>query len=42
MKGRKRHLIVDTLGLVLEVLVTPADVPDRDACWSLLEGMTGR
>jgi putative transposase len=42
VKGRKRHLIVDTLGLVLEVMVTPADVPDRDICWSLLERMTGR
>ena len=28
--GRKRHLIVDTLGLVLLVLVTAASVQDRD------------
>ena len=28
--GRKRHLLVDTLGLVLLVMVTAADVPDRD------------
>jgi hypothetical protein len=25
--GRKRHLLVDTLGLVLLVMVTAADVP---------------
>jgi transposase len=27
-KGRKRHLAVDTMGLLLEVSVTAADVPD--------------
>ncbi len=30
MKGRKRHIIVDTLGLVLALAVHPADVQDRD------------
>lgn len=29
MKGRKRHLAVDTLGLLLAVVVTAADVSDR-------------
>ncbi|MFE4977686.1 hypothetical protein ACFRAR_36960 [Kitasatospora sp. NPDC056651] len=29
--GRKRHVIVDCLGLLLMVLVTPADATDRDA-----------
>jgi putative transposase len=42
VNGRKRHLIVDTLGLVLEVVVTPADVPDRDMGWWLLDRMVGR
>jgi putative transposase len=28
--GRRRHLVVDTLGLVLAVVVHPADVQDRD------------
>jgi transposase len=28
VKGRKRHLLVDTLGLVIQALVHPADVPD--------------
>ena len=30
MNGRKRHVIVDTQGLTLEVAVHPADVQDRD------------
>ncbi len=28
--GRKRHILVDTLGLLLSVVVHPADVQDRD------------
>lgn len=31
IKGRKRHLVTDTLGLLLAVLVTTGDVQDRDA-----------
>jgi putative transposase len=30
IKGRKRHLVVDTLGLVLGVVVTPANTTERD------------
>ncbi len=30
VKGRKRHMTVDTLGLVLRVLVTAASVPERE------------
>ena len=30
MKGRKRHIVVDTLGLLLAVVVHTADVQDRD------------
>ena len=30
MKGRKRHLLVDTQGFVLKVVVSAADVQDRD------------
>lgn len=30
IKGRKRHLLVDTLGMILQVVVTPAAVQDRD------------
>ena len=31
VKGRKRHLVTDTLGLLIAVLVTGANVQDRDA-----------
>lgn len=31
IKGRKRHIAVDTLGLPIECQVTPANVQDRDA-----------
>lgn len=30
IKGRKRFMTVDTLGLMLRVLVTAASVPERD------------
>ena len=30
MNGRKRHLLVDTEGLVVRVVVLPADLQDRD------------
>jgi putative transposase len=30
VKGSKRHLIVDTLGLILAIVVTGAQVQDRD------------
>lgn len=31
VNGRKRHITVDTLGLLLMITVTPADIQDRDA-----------
>lgn len=37
IKGRKRHLLVDTLGLLLSVSVTRADVPERQGALGLLE-----
>jgi putative transposase len=37
VKGRKRHLLVDTLGLLLTVVVTAASVQDRDGAKPLLE-----
>jgi putative transposase len=36
IKGRKRHLLVDVLGLVLVAWVTTADVQDRDAAAAVL------
>ena len=34
--GRKRHILVDTLGLLLSVVVHPADVQDRDGVQAVL------
>ncbi len=42
VKGRKRHVLVDTLGLVWGLLVTPADIPDYDGGWMVLESLAGR
>jgi putative transposase len=39
--GRKRHIAVDMLGLVLAVVVTVASVQDRDGAKSLLLDMRG-
>ena len=36
VKGRKQHLLVDTLGLLLAVTVTAASVQDRDAAPALV------
>jgi putative transposase len=42
INGRKRHVLVDTLGLVLLVLVLPANIQDRDGARQLLEKFFGR
>src|SRR6266568_476769 len=39
VKGRKRHLLVDTLGLPLSIYVTPADVHDTRGARCLLAGL---
>ena len=41
VNGRKRHLLVDTLGLVLAVVVTAASVQDRDGARLLLRRLGG-
>jgi DDE family transposase len=38
IKGRKRHLLVDTQGFVLKAKVHPADIMDRDGVMLLVEG----
>ena len=38
--GRKRHILVDTLGLILAVVVHPADIQDRDGARLVLEKLT--
>jgi len=39
--GRKRHILVDTLGLILNVVVHPANVQDRDGAQLLLTKIVG-
>ena len=41
IKGRKRHLLVDSMGLLLGVEITPADTPERDGAKRLLERVLG-
>lgn len=40
IKGRKRHIAVDTLGLPIKCQVTPADVQDRQALPALLKAVS--
>jgi len=42
VKGRKRHLLVDTLGLVVKALVHAADVPDGEGGQRLLAAIPHR
>ncbi len=42
VKGKKRHLLVDTLGLILAIVVHPADVQDRDGALLVLDRQTRR
>ena len=39
IKGKKRHLLVDTLGLLLHAVVHPAHIQDRDGGILLLATM---
>jgi putative transposase len=40
--GRKRHLVVDTLGLILAVVVHAASVQDQDGARSVFQQLAGR
>lgn len=42
VNGRKRHLLVDTLGLILGVVVTAADTGDREGLIDLLKAYFAR
>jgi len=42
VKGRKRHIVVDTMGLLLAVIVHPADIQDRDGAKLVLSKLMGR
>ena len=41
IKGKKRHVLVDTQGLLLHGIVTAADVQDRDGALALLATLFG-
>ncbi len=41
VKGRKRHILVDTLGLLIAVVVTAASVQDRDGAKLVFEDARG-
>jgi putative transposase len=41
IQGRKRHILVDTLGLLMGALVTSASVQDRDGAKLLLGSLSG-
>ena len=42
ISGRKRHIVVDTLGLILTVMVHASDVQDRVGAMDVLKRLTGR
>ena len=42
MKGRKRHIVVDTQGLLLAVAVHPTNIQDRDGAKLVLRRLLGR
>ena len=42
MKGRKRHIVVDTMGLLLAVVAHPADIQDRDGAKLVIDKLIGR
>ncbi len=42
VKGRKRHILVDTLGLLIAVVVTPANVQDYHGAKPVLESVKDR
>ncbi len=42
MNGRKRHILVDTIGLLLTVVVHAANIQDRDGAKLVLERTRGK
>jgi putative transposase len=42
IKGKKRHIMVDTSGLVLQAIVHPADIQDRDGGILLISALFGK
>jgi hypothetical protein len=42
INGRKRHILVDTQGFVLNAVVQEADLADRDGAYEVLAPVTTR
>ncbi len=42
IKGKKRHILVDTIGLLLHAVVHPADIQDRDGGILVMSTLFGR
>jgi transposase len=42
VKGKKRHVLVDTLGLLLQAIIQPANIQDRDGGLALLTVLAER
>ena len=42
IKGRKRHILTDTCGFLISILVHTADIQDRDGTVDLLKGVRRR
>ena len=42
MNGRKRHIVVDTIGLLLAVVIHAASIQDRDGAKLVLYKLLGR
>jgi hypothetical protein len=41
ISGKKRHILVDTLGLLLHAMIHPADIQDRDGGLLLVPRLLG-
>ena len=41
VSGRKRHMLVDTLGMILTAIVHVADIQDRDGALLVFERFKG-
>jgi IS5 family transposase len=41
INGKKRHILVDTLGLLLHATIHPADIQDRDGGIVLMSALLG-
>ena len=39
VKGRKRHVVTDTSGLLVGVVVHPADIQDRDGAGTVIQAI---